>query len=326
MDKKIIAMSKIGYPCERYLWHSVNISTAKKYDDAFDARAAEAGDAYEILAMGWLKRDGWQVEPCKDYYEIELNNCVMRGRPDCFITKGERQNVLADIKSMSEAEFVKFKQIGVRRFKPQFASQLTAYALGALKAGRVIEWMAIVAVNRNSNDYWVEFIKFDEYESRLLMDKAERVASEEPPHSMPSWMCNYCKPECRSGCPAEKIRREFEAENNFSLNFEQLEDKSVEPEDTELDLAIRRLQDARKKIAEWKAREDEAKDAIDRLALKYNAKIIYSGNLILMLNEINSMRFDVKSFKQEHPELLSEYMKPQTALVYKVKENERDGE
>lgn len=324
MDKKIIAMSKIGYPCERYLWHSVNLNTARKYDDAFDARAAEAGDAYEILAMEWLKRDGWQVEPCKDYYEIELDNCIMRGRPDCFIAKGERQNVLADIKSMSEAEFVKFKQLGARRFKPQFVSQLSVYALGAIKTGRAVDSMAIVAVNRNTNEYWVEFVKFDPYENKQLLDKAARIASEMPPHGIPSWMCNYCRPECKADCPIEKMKNEAEQENNF--NFEALENKSVEPENAELDDAIRRLCEARKKIAEWKAREDEAKDAIDRLALKYNAKTIYSGNLILMLNEINSMRFDVKSFKQEHPELLSEYMKPQTALIYKVKENERYGE
>ena len=326
MDKKIVAMSKIGYPCERYLWHNVNKIMTKKYDDAFDARAAEAGDAYEILAMEWLKRDGWQVEPCKDFYEIELDNCVLRGRPGCFIAKGVRQNVLADIKSMNEAEFVKFKQLGARIFKPQFVSQLSVYTRGAVKAGRAVNWMAIVAVNRNTNDYWVEFVKFDPYENKQLLDKAARIASEMPPHGIPSWLCNYCYAECKADCPIEKIKHEAEQENNFSLNFEQLEDKSVEPENAELDDAIRRLREARKKISEWKAREDEAKDAIDRLALKYNAKIIYSGNLILMLNEINSMRFDVKSFKQEHPEFLSEYMKPQTALVYKVKETGRDGE
>ena len=67
------------------------------------------------------------------------------------------------------------------------------------------------------------------------------------------------------------------------------------------------------------------KDKIDELVVRRGAKTVYSGRLILEVNEILSQRFDVNKFRKEHQEMLSDFMKPSRALVYKVKEADNYG-
>ena len=313
---KILQASKIGCICDLNLWHKARYNND---EDTADKRAAEAGTLYESLAVKWLKQDGFDVEyPIDELYEVEIGDGVLRGRPDCFISKGDKVNVLADIKTMNDSEFKGWKMKGTRVFKPQFVQQLYAYALGAREAGRQVDWLAIVGVNKNSEEYYIDFIRPDDYDLSEMRQRLGRIfRADTPCIPTPSWWCKYCSDRIKNECPAM-----IDGEPEQVKPGNQI----IETEDEEIFKAITQLKEARKNLAQWRDIENDAKNKIDELVLSQGIKTVYSGNLILELNEVYSARFDTTSFKKAHPEMLSEFMKESASLVYKVKEMNRDGE
>ena len=344
--KKAVRMSEAGSPCEYRIWKQADLNeqySKYKQDDgkpgnkySGDTRNQQIGKLYEDAAISWLREDGWEVKrwdmDTDGVLELSSESCIVRGVPDCFISKGEKQHVLADIKTMSEGDFEWWKKRRTATHKPQWKTQLCLYALAALERGIQVDWIAIIGVNRNDPDYYVETMKFDRMDAQLTLGKLESImqTGEKVPCCPDAWsgkICESCWIKIKETCPAWQARLKAETEAEEMLQVKADPDKSIiESEDPELDAAIKQLKDARLNIARWKAIEDEAKDKIDELVLTRGIRTVYSGNLILQLTEVVSPRFNLNDFKKAHPELLSDFMKSQSFFTYKIKETGRDGE
>ena len=114
-EKKIVRMSEAGSPCEYRIWKNAElvqlysklkqgyVKPGNKYTG--DTRNQQIGKLYEDAAISWLREDGWEVKrwdlDTDGMLELETESCIVRGVPDCFISKDTRQHVLADIKTMS---------------------------------------------------------------------------------------------------------------------------------------------------------------------------------------------------------------------------------
>ncbi|MBQ8692032.1 MAG: PD-(D/E)XK nuclease family protein [Synergistaceae bacterium] len=325
MSKKVLWMSNAGTRCDFCMRKTMDAAQERyenRNDEAADPRAAEVGSAMEPLVINWLQRDGWEVERPEGKYVIETEHCIMRGVPDCFLSKGDKRNILADIKTMREDDYKGWKVYGSRTRKPHFVAQLNLYAYAALQAGKQVDWIAIIGVNSNTNEYYVDTMALDDYDMKRTISRIEQVAAAEPAdiHPMRNWQCKNCK--IQEQCPAMQAQAEADAAYEQSM---QLGEAIIESEDPELDNAIQQLKKARYEIAKWHEVENLMKDKIDELVVRRGAKTVYSGRLILEVNEILSQRFDVNKFRKEHQEMLSDFMKPSRALVYKVKEADNYG-
>ena len=58
---KVLSASKCGFPCERYLFYSVNSPEAEATSSRTQ-RIFDVGTALEPVIVEWLRSDGWDVE------------------------------------------------------------------------------------------------------------------------------------------------------------------------------------------------------------------------------------------------------------------------
>ena len=314
--KKVLRASKAGFPCDRSLWYSVNVEPDGELDERTQ-RIFDVGTCLEPLVVEWLRQEGWEVEynagsqnaPLE--VSIELDKGRISGHPDCFLSLGKLKNVLADIKTMNDRAFTQWRREGTLKSKPQYADQLHIYALGCQEQGREVNELAIVGVNKNNSDLHIDFFSYDEARMTSILERSERVLSalEAPSADSPreSWCCGYC--EYRGMCDL------------YSIPFVPEPVPDVEyTEDEEVIRAMRQLKEARELGKESREREAEAKALLDEHMKAGGKTAIQGGGLIFRLLERESSRFDTAAFKKEHPEMLSEYLKTSTSMVYEVKE------
>ncbi|MBQ3458347.1 MAG: hypothetical protein IJG30_05245 [Synergistaceae bacterium] len=84
--------------------------------------------------------------------------------------------------------------------------------------------------------------------------------------------------------------------------------------------AVDLLKEARELSKAGKELEDEAKSVLDEKVRQQGIKSIKAGDLILSLSERVSDRFDSSAFKAANPELYQQFRKPQSSVVYSIKE------
>ena len=200
-NDKVLRASKAGFPCLRNLFYSVNGYEAKI--DKRTQRIFEVGTYLEPLVVKWLQQEGWQVDynPGSQNADFEVSvpitGGMLAGHPDAFISKGELQNVLIDIKTMNDRAFTFWRREGSIKSKPQYVIQLHIYALGCINAGRNVEHLGIVGVNKNNSDWHIDLFDFNENTAELIKDTAQNVFSMTQPPEVHSpsedWACSYCE-------------------------------------------------------------------------------------------------------------------------------------
>ena len=207
MTEKIIRASKIGFPCDRNLWYSVNHyeeKTSKKSQRIFDI-----GTALEPVIINWLIDDGWKV----DYNQgslnaekelfINVNGGKIAGHYDAIMTKNLFDPlIMIDIKTMNERAFKLWKNSGTLEKYPQYVDQLHTYTKAwndtASNAGSQtrINTLAIVGVNKNNSVMHIDFFDYDEARTQEIIKRAERIfksdQAPEPGERLQDWSCNYC--------------------------------------------------------------------------------------------------------------------------------------
>ena len=237
---KILRASKAGFPCERNLWYSVHGYAGTTDESA--QRIFDVGTCLEPLVVEWLRADGWEVayNPGSQNAECEislkLDDGEIHGHPDCIISRGKLQNVLVDIKTMNDRAFTLWKREGTEKSKPQYVDQVHIYAQGLIEAGRKVEMLGIVGLNKNNSDLHIDFFKYDPARIAEILERSERVmqikavSTENSPRE--SWCCNYC--EYADICSVH--RRPKPAEMDASIEY---------TEDTSVIRAMRELIEAR---------------------------------------------------------------------------------
>ena len=310
--------SKIGFPCDRHLWYSVNGfegNTQTKSKRIFDV-----GTCLEPLIVQWLIDDGWDVKynPGSQSAEIELfyplKNGSLAGHPDCFISKGEIQNALVDIKTMNDRAFTSWKKDGSLKSKPQYVDQLHVYAGAAMAAGYTIEHLGIVGMNKNNSEIYIDFFDFDNFRFQEICNRADFIFSADNPPAqgerMQKWGCNYC--EFNYLCELfQNNKKDTHVENGIANTNDEI-----------ILNAMQSLKDARELSKTAKELEDQAKSVLDEKVRQQGLNSVQGGGLIFNISERESSRFDTTAFKKSHPELVSQFTKKTTSLIFDIKEME----
>ena len=319
--EKILHASRAGFPCMRHLWYAVNEVEPCGETDKRTQRIFEVGTALEPVIVSWLRQDGWDVEynPGSQDAELKIEVPVIGGKlvghPDCIMSKGEIQNALIDIKTMNERAFRYWKRDGTLKAKPQYVTQLHIYAMGLQAQGRKIEHLGIVGVNKNNSEMHIDLFDYDSFRSQDIKDFTELLfrAERAPELGCPaeSWACGYCEYSEKCGLRRKPLAVQGEGE------------PLTETEDVLIIGAMRELKEAREMTHEAKEMEERARGILDEEVRDKGLSGIQGGGLEFRMTEKTSLRFDTKSFKESHPELISEYMKRSTSVTYSVKETSK---
>ncbi len=315
MDK-VMRASRVGFPCDRNLWYSVNgfeEVVAEKSRRVFDI-----GTALEPVIVDWLREDGWTVfyNPGSQTANLELTIPVrggkLAGHPDCFISRPGCENILADIKTMNERSFTGWKRNGTVKDKPQYVDQVHVYAEGAMRAGFPVERLAVVGVNKNNSNLHIDFFDFEPERMSAIIQRTERIfAATEPPEPgerMEGWCCDYCG---YSGvCELARARQK---------DTEVGED-TMKTNDPDIVNAMELLKESRELSKAGEELEGEAKAVLDERVRQQGIKRVKGGSLLLTLTESTSSRFDSKAFRKEHPDMAAEFMTSSSSVRYDIKE------
>ena len=321
--EKTLSASKAGFPCFRNVWYTVN---ANRDSDETETRIGtktqrifDVGTCLEPLIVEWLRQDGWEVEynpgsqNAELSVEIPVSGGKLVGHPDCIISKSEIQNALVDIKTMNDRAFTYWKRDGAEKTKPQYVTQLHIYAMGLMTAGRKIEKLGIVGVNKNNSDMHIEFFDFDPYRGAGIKEYAEMVFSQKnaPELGCPaeSWACSYC--EYSGECELYKKPEPAALKDGNTLAV---------TEDEAVINAMKDLKQARELTKEAKELEKLSRKTLDDNVKAKGLSGIIGGGFVFRMREKVSTGFDTEAFKEAHPEMVSEFTKSSTSLVYEIKE------
>lgn len=316
--EKLLSASKSGFPCMRNLWYTVNGYGGTGELDKKTQRIFDVGTCLEPLIVEWLRADGWDVEynpgsqEADLKVEIPVSGGKLVGHPDCIISKGEVQNALVDIKTMNDRAFRYWKRDGTEKTKPQYVTQLHIYAMGLIAQGRKIEKLGIVGVNKNNSEMHIDFFGFDPFRETAIKDYAEMLfkQSEAPELGCPSesWACSYC--EYSESCEVNK---------KSDVVTAQEESLTVTEDETTI-AAMKELKQSRELKKEAEDLEKQAKKTLDEKVKAKGLSGVIGGGLVLRMKEKNSSKFDEKTFKEAHPEMVSQYTKNSVSVMYELKE------
>ena len=313
-NDKVLRASKIGHPCDRNLWYSVN--GAEETTNEKSKRIFELGKILEPVIINWLRNDGWKVRrnPIDDSNEgislsIAVNGGSISAHPDCLISNEDSGVILADIKTMNDRAFRSLKREGTLKAFPNYYDQLTIYAQAMKNSGFKVDKLAIVALNKNDCEGHIDFFDFDGERFDALKERAEKIfdADDAPDKGerFQEWCCSYCgfNPIC------ELCKKDTSVGNE---NIPATDNENVIN-------AVELLSESREMEKAAKELSDEAKVILDKEIRQQGIKSVRVNNLVLVLNEIISSRFDTTAFKKSHPELIQNFMKTSTSVRYELK-------
>ena len=314
-NNKVLRASRIGSLCDRALFYSVN--GAAEIISEKSQRIFEVGRTLEPLIINWLRFDGWNVR--RNLFinsnegmslSISVEGGTIEAHPDCVISREDSGLILADIKTMNDRSFRSLKREGTAKSHPQYADQLSIYAHALRERGYEINTLAIVALNKNDCQGYIDFFQFEPERYKALRERAERIFAcedaTEQGDRFQGWCCSYCG----YSHLCELARKDTA-----------VGDESVPATDNqEVIDAVELLSESRELERTGKELADEAKAVLDREVRKQGIKSVRAGNLILVLNEIKSSRLDTTALKKAHPELVQEFMKQSSSVRYDLKE------
>lgn len=314
-NNKVLRASRIGSLCDRALFYSVN--GAEEITSEKSQRIFEVGRTLEPLIINWLRFDGWKVQ--RNLFinsnegmslRLSVNGGTIEAHPDCVISREDSGLILADIKTMNDRSFRSLKREGTAKSHPQYADQLTIYAHALWECGHEINQLAVVALNKNNCEGYIDFFQFEPERYEALKERAERIfACEEAPEQgdrFQGWCCDYCG--YSHLCELTKKDTAVGDESVPATNNQEVID------------AVELLSESRDMEKAAKELSDEAKAVLDKLIRQQGIRSVRCGNLILVLNEIKSSRLDTTALKKAHPELVSEFTKQSSSVRYDLKE------
>ena len=312
---KVLRASRIGSLCNRSLFYSVN--GAEEITSEKSQRIFEVGRVLEPVIISWLRSDGWNVR--RNLFlnsnegmslSISVEGGTIEAHPDCVISRDDSGLILADIKTMNDRSFRSLKREGTAKSHPQYADQLTIYAQALRECGHNIEQLAIVALNKNNCEGYIDFFEFEQERFEALRERAERIfACDDAPKQgdrFQGWCCDYCG---------------YSHLCELAKKDTTVGDESVPATDNqEVIDAVELLSESRDMEKAAKELSDEAKAVLDKLIRQQGIRSVRCGNLILVLNEIKSSRLDTTALKKAHPELVQEFTKLSSSVRYDLKE------
>jgi hypothetical protein len=203
--------SQIGNECDRALWYQFRWAWSPEFEGR-QLRLFETGDREEDRIVSNLRAVGvtvWDRDPdtgkqirftaCDGHFALSLDG-VGEG-----FSESSKPHTL-EFKTMNEKNFAALKAKGVKETKPVYWAQCQ---IGMHHAQ--IDRCVFLAVNKNTDELYMERIKYDAAEALMLAVKAERIVFAFTPPSRlsedPSFFkCRFCsyKPICH-GCKIPEV-------------------------------------------------------------------------------------------------------------------------
>lgn len=194
-----LGVSSLGHACERYLWLSFRQCVTPKFDGRV-LRLFDTGNWEEKRIVADLRAVGCDV------HEVDPSNGRqfgfvavdghLRGHMDAAVSglmESPSTWHVAEFKTHNEKSYADLVKQGVEKSKPMHYVQMNTYC--GLSG---MESMVYIAVNKNTDDIYIERLPFDPKRFAKDMERAARIVySEEAPLRLsenPSWYeCKWCE-------------------------------------------------------------------------------------------------------------------------------------
>jgi hypothetical protein len=207
-----LGASVVGNECERALWYGFRWATRVRHAGRL-LRLFATGHLEEGRLVKDLRRAGvtvmevdpatgrqWSVAACDGHFGGSMDAIVLG------LHEAPKSYHLAEFKTHNQKSFSALQKHGLEKSKPMHFAQMQVYMhLGQLDRG------VYLAVNKNTDEIYLERIKPDPVLAARLLAKAERVIKvSEPPAKLSDdpeyWLCRFCdhKDLCHGEALAER--------------------------------------------------------------------------------------------------------------------------
>ena len=192
-----LGASIIGHPCERYLWFLFRQATLPDISGRI-YRLFETGDLAEARFTAELRAIGCEVHDCDsqgEQFEITDFGGHFSGHMDgCVLGLPEAPKTwhVPEYKTHNNKSFKKLLKEKVQKSKPMHYAQMQAYMH---KTG--MKRALYLAVNKDTDELYMERVYYDANFSLRLFEKAHRIiTSSEPPPRISErrdyFQCGWC--------------------------------------------------------------------------------------------------------------------------------------
>ena len=171
-----LGASILGHKCERYLWYSFRWAVDVEHNGQL-LRLFDTGNHAEPRFVDDLRRIGvtvedvcpgtgeqWRFMDCDGHVGGSMDAHAI-GFSECPTT-----HCVAEFKTHGDKSYKKLEQDGVKKSKPQHYSQMQLY----------MHWSGMrkafyLAVNKNTDELYGEFVDYDADHAEQLVSKASRI-------------------------------------------------------------------------------------------------------------------------------------------------------
>lgn len=193
-----LGASEIGKPCSRALWYSFRWATAKKFDGRM-LRLFNRGHREEPQFLQELRGIGAEVydrDPdTKQQHRFSAVNGHFGGSCDAIghgLPEAPKTWAIIEFKTHGDKSFTALVAKKVKEAKPEHYAQMQVY-MGLAELERAL----YLAVNKNTDELYSEWVHFDKTEFMNLLAKAQTIINaDEPPQRLsedPAWyQCKMC--------------------------------------------------------------------------------------------------------------------------------------
>ncbi len=205
-DRGYLGMSGIGDRCLRKVWYQHRKVAETTFPPRM-LRLFRTGDIYEFRFIYLLRGIGFDVfekdENGKQFKATDFGghfsgsmDGVGTAPAEFWLTGHEPHPFLLEFKTYSDKRFIELQKNGVKKNDIKYWKQLHAYmGYNNLKAA------LFIAVNKNTEELYMEWVVFDKFEfKRVVRDAEDILTTKTPPERISNisshWECKNSKFTC----------------------------------------------------------------------------------------------------------------------------------
>lgn len=211
-DSAGIPMSAVGIECDRAIWYALRWSAPLEQPTGQKERLFETGRIEETRLLDYLEAAGFEVtrfDPATGrQFRVELADGWLRGKIDgraLGLPEAPKTEHAVECKSHNDRSFKELlKHKNLRIAKPDHFAQCQAYMHGS-----GLTRALYIAVNKNTDELYVERIKYDAAFAFALEARVARLVHSDrapprlhdDPTSKAAFACQWCpaKSLCHEG-------------------------------------------------------------------------------------------------------------------------------